>query len=194
MLDLLQRLADGAVSARAKTRARSTGANFHVARDAGLKGLRYIEFGDGFNAGRRLRLEAIDRYYGQAFSPRIRIGRNVIVQDDCHIAAINSVDIGDNVLIASKVLISDHSHGRGESAEADLPPVARSLYSKGGIKIGKCVWIGEGVCILPGVEIGPFAVIGANSVVTKDIPAYAVAAGNPAKVIRIQPRIGKDEP
>lgn len=86
--------------------------------------------------------------------------------------------------MASFVYISDHSHGEITRAELDLPPLGRLLYSKGPIIIGNNVWIGEKVCILPNVRIGDGAVIGANSVVTKDIPPHSVAAGSPAKVIK----------
>lgn len=121
---------------------------------------------------------------GQRLTPEIKIGGNVSIESDCHISAINNVSIGDNVLIASFVYISDHSHGAVTSEELGLPPLQRSLYSKGPIEIGSNVWIGEKVCILPNVKIGEGAIIGAGSVVTKDIPARSVAVGNPAKVIR----------
>jgi acetyltransferase-like isoleucine patch superfamily enzyme len=68
--------------------------------------------------------------------------------------------------------------------EKDIAPALRDLFSKGPVRIGKRVWIGENACILPGVSIGDGAVIGAGSVVTKDIPPNSIAAGNPAKVIR----------
>jgi acetyltransferase-like isoleucine patch superfamily enzyme len=63
-------------------------------------------------------------------------------------------------------------------------PTERKVISKGAVIIGENVWIGDKVTILPGVEIGNGVVIGANSVVTKDIPSYCVVGGNPAKVIK----------
>lgn len=65
-----------------------------------------------------------------------------------------------------------------------LPPLFRPLFSKGPVIIGKNVWIGDKATILPGVTIGDGSIIGANSVVTKDVPAYSVVAGNPAKIIK----------
>ncbi len=66
-----------------------------------------------------------------------------------------------------------------------VAPLVRPLYSKGPIIIEDDVWLGEKVSVMPGVHIGRGAIIGANSVVTKDIPAYAVAVGSPAKVIKM---------
>ena len=102
-----------------------------------------------------------------------------------HIGACNKIIIEDGVLIASRVFITDHYHGMTDYETLKIPPSERILYSKGNVIIEKEAWIGEGVAIMPGVRIGRNAVIGANSVVTHDIPAYAVAAGNPAKVISV---------
>ncbi|MGO4959341.1 DapH/DapD/GlmU-related protein [Bifidobacterium pseudolongum] len=93
--------------------------------------------------------------------------------------------IGDNVLMASNIFITDTSHGSFKD-EADAPQVApddRKLHTRP-TKIGNNVWIGEGACILSGVEIGDGCTIGANAVVTKSIPANSVAGGVPAKVLR----------
>lgn len=117
----------------------------------------------------------------------IKFGRNIEINDHVHIAVLNRVEIGDDCLIASRVFISDHNHGRfdGSSLEdvPSIPPVKRPLSSNP-VCIGNKVWIGQNVCVLPGVSIGDGAVIGAGSVVTHDVPANCVAAGNPARVIR----------
>lgn len=147
-------------------------------------GEQYIKIGKDFHCGERLKLRAFDCWEGITFHPSIKIGDNVSIETDCHISAVNSVEIGDNVLIASFVFISDHSHGEATAKDLDFPPLQRKLYSKGPIKIGRNVWLGEKVTILGGVSIGESAIIGAGSVVTKNIPARCVAAGNPAKVIK----------
>lgn len=144
----------------------------------------YISIGDNFAALYNLRLEAWDSYRGVKHNPQIIIGDNVILNTDVHIGCINSIVIGNNVLIASRVYISDHSHGDINAEELLIAPTARKLVSKGPVIIGDGVWIGEGVCVMPGVTIGENSIIGANAVVTKDIPANSVAAGIPAKVIR----------
>ena len=82
------------------------------------------------------------------------------------------------------VIISDNSHGHIILEEKDIRPVDRPLCSKGEVVIGDNVWIGDKVAILQGVHIGDGAIIAANAVVTKDVPANSVAAGVPAKIIK----------
>jgi len=149
-----------------------------------IKNPKYISIGDNFFSLYNLRIEAWDEYQEQKFSPEIIIGDNVVLNTDCHIGCINKVEIGNNVLIASRVYISDHSHGEIDKGSLILPPVKRSLISKGPVVIGNNVWIGEGVCILPSVTIEENAIIGANAVVTKNVPPNCVVAGNPARVIK----------
>lgn len=149
-----------------------------------LSGGKYITIGDNFHCDHRLRLDAIDSYNDQVFSPRIIIGNNVTIQKDCHIGAIDKITIGDNVLMGSKIFMSDHSHGDTSQSSILLPPLDRPLVSKGPINIENNVWIGEGAVILSGITIGENSIIGANSVVTKSIPRNSVAAGNPARIIK----------
>lgn len=147
-------------------------------------GLENVLIGDNFHAGERLKLRTFSSFGQEKFNPEIVIGDNVNLESDCHISAINSIIIEDNVLIASFVYISDHSHGQISSEEIDTPPLQRPLCSKGGIRICKNAWLGERVIVLPGVTIGEGAIIGAGSVVTHDIPPFTVAVGSPARVIK----------
>lgn len=114
----------------------------------------------------------------------IEIGPNCVLGAQNHITACNSIVIGEGLRTGKYVLISDNSHGNPRS-KTDLMahPDARPLFSKGGIIIGQNVWIGEGSSIMAGVTIGDGAVIGANSVMTHDVPAYSVVAGVPARII-----------
>lgn len=161
-----------------------SGANPSILFPVECLGLKYISIGDNFQSGARLKLRAFDSWKGERFSPKIKIGNNVCIQTDCHISSINEVTIGDNVLIASFVYISDHMHGLSDYADIEHPPLQRNLSSRGGVTIGSNVWIGERATILPGVTIGEYAIIGAGSVVTTDIQAYSVACGSPARVIK----------
>ena len=112
---------------------------------------------------------------------------SIIIGDRCFIGYFftilnaSSVSLGNDVLIASHVLISSENHGI--NPESDIQYMDQPLVTKP-VSIGDGCWIGEKVCILPGVSIGKKSIIGAGSVVTKSIPDYCIAAGNPAKVIK----------
>jgi acetyltransferase-like isoleucine patch superfamily enzyme len=149
-----------------------------------MTGTKNITIGKSFVANRNLRLQAITAYGGLNYDPQITIGDNVTINPNCHIAALRKITIGDNVLIASNVFISDHSHGRLDFADSEVPPALRKLESKGEIRIGNNVWIGQNVTILANVDVGDGTIIGANAVITKDVPAYSVVVGNPARIIR----------
>lgn len=114
----------------------------------------------------------------------IRIGSHCHFGDSNFITSAVEVSIGDNLLTGANVLVSDNSHGDATMEYMSLPPIERTLTSKGKVVIGNNVWIGQNVCVLSGVTIGDGAIIGANSVVTKDVPAYCVAVGSPARLIK----------
>lgn len=114
----------------------------------------------------------------------IVIEDNVSIGEGAHITATTLIHIGKNVLTGKKVLITDNAHGESSAELLDIAPIKRPLYSKGSVYIEDNVWIGEKASIMPGVRIGKGSIIAANSVVTKDIPPYCVAAGIPAKVIK----------
>lgn len=150
-----------------------------------IRGRRFIDFGSRLTTGVGCRLEA---YVGNnPDKVKLVFGNNVQINDYVHMVAMNKITIGDNVLIASHVFISDNSHGsyKGDERDSDpnIPPTERE-YVTAPVNIGKNVWIGEGVCIMPGVSIGKGCVIGAHSIITKDIPDYCIAAGSPAKIIK----------
>lgn len=152
-----------------------------------LRGLAYMHIGKNFHAAEGLWMEAITAYPGQAFSPSIVIGNNVFISRWSHIAATCLVKIGDGVLIGSKVLITDHQHGDyAETTKQDIfvSPAQRRLTSNLETIIGNNVWLGDGVIVMPGVKIGDSSVIGANSVVTHDVPSFTVAAGVPAVALK----------
>lgn len=150
-----------------------------------IAGGQYIELGDGVVLAKDCRLEAIDEWRGERLSPRMVLGNNVILNPLCHIGCINEISIGDHTTIAQRTYITDHLHGESVYEQMQLPPRHRPLYSKGKVVIGECVSIGENCAILPGVTIGSHSIIGANSVVTKDVPPYSIVAGVPAKVLKI---------
>lgn len=153
---------------------------------AHLRGLAFISMGDNFYGGEGLWLEAVSRYGGQNFHPKLKIGKNVSVSHWTHIACTNSVTIGDHVLIGSKVMITDHNHGYlGINATPPtIPPAERPLDRDRFVTIEANVWLGDGVVVCPGVTIGEGSIVGANAVVTADVPPYTLVAGVPARPIR----------
>lgn len=163
---------------------KKVGEDFNVQSPLYLTGGANISIGNNVNFDQRLRLDAIENFFDDKFTPIIIMGDNVSIQKDCHIGATNKIIIGNNVLLASKVYISDHSHGEITADGIKLPPAKRRLYSKGPVIIEDNVWLGEGVVVLPGVTIGENSIVGANAVVTKSIPKNCVAGGNPARIIR----------
>lgn len=160
------------------------GCNFQIGKDSVIVGGKYIQIGNGFSALARTRLETYVHIKGEPERPKLIIGNRVSIGYDCHIGAIGSITILDNVLIASRVYITDHSHGTTDLKELHIPPLERKLFYKGPVVIEENVWIGEGAVILPNVTVGKGSVVGANAVVTKSVPCFSVVAGIPAKVIR----------
>lgn len=112
--------------------------------------------------------------------PSLDIGAHCSFGHFNHITCANKIVIGRNLLTGKWVTISDNNHGNTLESTLQKPPVKRPVVSKGPIIIEDDVWIGDKATILAGVHIGKGAVVAANAVVTKDIPAYHIAVGNPA--------------
>ena len=148
-----------------------------------LKGAQYITIGNNSHIGVQAELTAWDKFGCDIFTPSIKIGDNVSIGSYCHITAINSIVIGNGVLTGRWVTITDNSHGDTDSDSLNTSPVKRPLKSKGPVIIEDNVWIGDKATILPGVTIGKGSVIGTNAVVTKDVPPYSIAVGNPIRII-----------
>lgn len=110
---------------------------------------------------------------------KLRIGDNSALAPDCWVAS--DTTIGNDVMMAPEVTILSSTHG---TASTDVPMRLQPQPPKRPVVIGDDVWLGTRIIILPGVRIGSHSIIGAGSVVTKDVPEYAIVAGNPARVIR----------
>ena len=139
---------------------------------------------------------------------QVRLGDDVIINRDCWIVALETDDcrstkvdiekgarigmgstisavkevvIGEYALLARNVYIADHRHAY---EDVQMPVVQQGISDINPVAIGRHSWLGQNVCILPGVQIGEHSVIGANAVVVNSIPSYSVAVGTPAKVVR----------
>jgi acetyltransferase-like isoleucine patch superfamily enzyme len=115
----------------------------------------------------------------------VRIGAKTVLGQECTISAYQHVEIGRECVIADRVMLIDFDHG---VVEVDRPVRLQGIYKRD-VRVGNNVWIGYGACILRGVTVGDNAIIGTSAVVTRDVPANAVVAGVPARVIRM-----RDEP
>ena len=148
--------------------------------------MQHMTLGHHAEMGFDVRLQCLDRWdnAGQRFTPRLIIHDRVVLAPLSRVGCINHVEIGEYTTMGARCYITDHTHGGTTRAELEMPPRHRPLVSRGPVKIGRCVHLGEGVCVMPGVTIGDYSVIGAGSVVTRDIPPYSIAVGSPAKVIK----------
>lgn len=146
-------------------------------------GEQYFKIGEHTGFGKFAVITAWDSYEGRNFKPEVTIGNGCSFGDYLHLTCINKITIGNGVLTGRWVTITDNSHGTSQEIIEGQNPSRRKLYSKGPVVIGDNVWIGDKATILPGVTIGKNSIIAANTVVTKDIPANSLAAGNPAKII-----------
>ena len=116
--------------------------------------------------------------------PSLEIGKHCNFGGFNHITCTNKIVIGNNVLTGRWVTISDNNHGNTSQEMLQMHPSERPVVSKGPVFIEDDVWIGDKATILTGVRVGRGAVVAANAVITKDVPAYCVVAGNPAKIIK----------
>jgi len=159
----------------------------YLGRGSRVHGSNCITFGRNFYVHSNLWLEAVLNYRSQCFSPTIQIGDDVSFSDGVHVTCIESIVLGNGILLGSRVYISDHNHGIytgvGQSHPSE-PPAIRQLGGAGPVIIGKNVWIGDNAIILGPVVIGEGAIVAANSVVRKDVPPQTMVAGVPARPIK----------
>jgi acetyltransferase-like isoleucine patch superfamily enzyme len=112
----------------------------------------------------------------------VSIGAKTVIGQECTISAFQHVSIGRECIIADRVMLIDFDHG---VTEVERPIRVQGIYKRD-VRVGHNVWIGYGACILRGVSVGDNSIIGTSSVVTKQVPANAVIAGSPARVIRMR--------
>jgi acetyltransferase-like isoleucine patch superfamily enzyme len=153
-----------------------------------LDGLAFIGPRVVLQIGRNARIE-LGRWSWIGHGTKIRchegvvsIGAKTVMGQECTISAFQNVTIGRECVIADRVMLIDFDHGM---VEVERPVRLQGIYKRD-VKVGNNVWIGYGACILRGVTVGDNAVIGTGAVVTKDVPANAVVAGVPARVIRMR--------
>jgi acetyltransferase-like isoleucine patch superfamily enzyme len=153
-----------------------------------LDGLAFIGPGVVLQIGKQARIE-LGRWSWIGHGTKIRshegvvsIGAKTVLGQECTISAFQQVSIGRECVIADRVMLIDFDHG---VVEVDRPVRQQGIYKRD-VRVGNNVWIGYGACILRGVTVGDNAIIGTSAVVTRDVPANAVVAGVPARLIRMR--------
>lgn len=157
------------------------GSRTTLAMPVRLGGERFIEIGDRVFVGPGSWIETMIEDMREPEGVVISIGSGTSISGNCTITAVRRVQIGQNVLIARNVHISDHFHA---FENRELPVKDQGIDRIAEVVIRDGAWLGHGAVICPGVTIGKNAVIGANAVVREDVPDFCVAAGVPARIIR----------
>jgi acetyltransferase-like isoleucine patch superfamily enzyme len=157
---------------RAKTKLRTVSSTVHFDGRVDIVGTANITIGDFTRIGDGVQL-------GTEQSGRLRVGEHVRVNRGATIVAYGELVIGDYTMIGEFATVRDANHMIRKGSY-----IRNQQHEVKPVKIGSDVWIGRGVCVLPGVTIGNGSVIGANSVVTKSLPDNVVAVGVPARVVR----------
>ena len=112
----------------------------------------------------------------------VEIGAKTVIGQECTISSYQHVSIGRECIVADRVMLIDFDHG---VVEVDRPIRLQGIYKRD-VRVGNNVWVGYGAAFLRGVTVGDNAVVGTYSVVGKDVPANAVVAGVPAKLLRMR--------
>ncbi len=142
--------------------------------------LKYFHLGDDVVINRDCWIHVLSNS-SQNPEPRLLIGARTGIGMGNTISVAKEVTIGKDVMFARGVYISDHGHA---FEDPSIPPASQGIRDIVPVVISDGVWLGQNVCVLPGVTIGKHSVIGANAVVSKSIPDYSVAVGSPARVIK----------
>lgn len=174
---------DGAELKKNLSQLKYCGEGVDVDSDVLFYGHQHIEIGSFTKIRSTSRIQALETYLptGQKFSPSIKIGERCFIEFGVHIGANSCIEIGNDVMIASRAYISDQLHRYDDPAK----PISQQLLTdSGSVIIGDGSFIGAGASVLPNVTLGEHVVVGANAVVTKDVPSFCVVAGVPARILR----------
>ena len=157
----------------------SKGDNIYIDIHARVVNAHRIKVGNDFYLGEDSIIHVGEVDKSGTYDAVMTLGNRVTFNRRCTVYCFERIDFGDDVIIASDVFISDTSKG------IDARESYRyQHFETKPVSIGSHAWVGEKAIVLPGVKIGEHAIVGAGSVVTKDVPAYTMAVGNPARVIK----------
>lgn len=152
-----------------------------IGKGCKLSGFGRVTVGKDCYFGKGTEITALENHFEQKLDANLIIKNHVRCVGGCRITCAGNITLEDDVLIGPDVFITDHNHGMNPTKKGGYS--AQSLIVKD-VVIKTGVWLGQRVCVLPGVTIGAHSIIGANSVVTHDVPSYAIAVGAPARVVK----------
>ena len=152
-----------------------------IGKECTIIGKKNMIIGEECFFGAGTELVTLDSHFTQKLNPSLVIGNHVRMTTRCRVTCAGNMTIGNDVLMAPEVFITDHNHGMDPTFSGGYSPQPLSVKD---VNIGEGVWLGQRACVLPGVTIGAHSIIGANSVVTHDIPPYVIAVGSPAKNVK----------
>lgn len=145
-----------------------------------VTGKKYISLGNRVNIWKGARIECVDKWGGKKYYPHLIIGDNTNFEQYVHITCAGNIEIGHDCQFTGFTMITNIDH--------DYNQINKNVLQQGltvnDVKIGNYCFVGMNAKIFPGVTIGDNVIIGANSIVTHDIPSYSVAVGQPAKIIK----------
>jgi len=141
-----------------------------------------IEIGKNVFIAENAFLSTVKEHKGKKFQPSLVIGDNVCIGANFHVSCTESVIIEKNVLISDRVFIADGMH---EFENISVPIIDQPMTNKGKVLIKEGSFLGINIVILAGVTVGKNSVVGASSVVTRNVPDYSVVIGNPARIIKM---------
>jgi acetyltransferase-like isoleucine patch superfamily enzyme len=140
-----------------------------------------IQIGDNVSFGSHATLSAVSELHGRSYDPLIAIGDSCSFGEQLFISCCGAIEIGREVMSSARVVLTDNYHGYEDPS---VPPIYQPLSEPQPVRVGDGVFLGVGCVVLPGVTLGERAYVGANSVVTRDVPAWTLVAGNPARPLR----------
>lgn len=155
--------------------------NFSIKPQMTINITKYLKMGKDVHIGRNSRFLFVEEYYGGHYNPGLRIGNHVSIGNRFSALSGANIEIEDDCLIASDVLITSENHGMNPELSASYAKIPLNVAE---VKIGKGCWLGEKVSIMPGVVLGDRCIVAANSVVTKSFPEACLVGGIPAKIIK----------
>lgn len=153
----------------------------YLGKGCTIIGKNRISIGKDTYIGPGSEIICLEQHYGRLLDSSIVIGDHVRITSRCRITCADSIIIQDDVLVAPDVFITDSDHGTDPTVPGGYS--CQPLITKKTV-IEKGVWLGQRVCVLSGTKIGKHSIIGANSVVTHDIPEWSIAVGAPARVVK----------